>query len=205
MSEARIAAFVESQKALFAQTEADLEKQLAQQKAQQYLQGAQMAVSALTTIFGESKATAYAQAVINTAEGVTEALTLPFPLDFVVAALIAAAGAVQISKISSTNVGGGRGGGFDDPVNDMLARSYGRKWAQDFTREVDAGFHAEMRAGGGRQTNVISHNTKVDRGTHVGTLNMNGMMGTPEQALLAFNRRLIKIQRVEQRTERSSR
>lgn len=64
--------------------------------------------TALTTMFGDSKAAAIAAAVINTAQGVTKALsTLPPPFSFAQAALTAAMGVAQIAKIKSTTLGGG--------------------------------------------------------------------------------------------------
>jgi hypothetical protein len=76
-------------------------------KQQQYLAAAQTAVGALRTLFGDKKAFAIAETVINTAQGVSQALTLPFPLNFIVAALVAAAGLKQVMTIRSTNPGGG--------------------------------------------------------------------------------------------------
>lgn len=67
---------------------------------------ASTAATALTTIFGDSKAAAIAAAVINTGQGITKALaTLPPPFSFAQAALTAAMGAAQIAKIRSTSVG----------------------------------------------------------------------------------------------------
>jgi hypothetical protein len=67
--------------------------------------------STLTTVFSKSKAAAIAAAIINTAVGITKALsTLPPPLSWAQAALIAASGAAQIATISRTNASGGGGG-----------------------------------------------------------------------------------------------
>jgi hypothetical protein len=63
--------------------------------------------TALTTIFGKSKAAGIAAAIINTAVGITKALaTLPPPFSFAQAALVAAMGAAQIATIKSTNESG---------------------------------------------------------------------------------------------------
>lgn len=65
------------------------------------------ALGALETIFGSSKATAIASALINTAEGVTKTLgAYPPPFSFALAGLVAAAGAVQIAKIRSQKPAG---------------------------------------------------------------------------------------------------
>jgi minor tail protein len=80
--------------------------------------------TALTTIFGKSKAAGIAAAIINTAVGITKALaTLPPPFSFAQAALVAAMGAAQIATIRGTSqsgagaapsVSGGGGGGGEE-------------------------------------------------------------------------------------------
>lgn len=60
-----------------------------------------------TKLFKVQQAFAIANAVINTAEGVTKALrSLPFPANLGAAAKVALAGAIQIAKIKSTAPGG---------------------------------------------------------------------------------------------------
>lgn len=60
------------------------------------------------TLFNVNKAAAIANAVVNTAQGVTKALSAyPPPLSFVMAAAQAAAGAAQIQAIRATSFGGG--------------------------------------------------------------------------------------------------
>lgn len=52
---------------------------------------------------------AIANAIINTAQGITEALKLPFPASLAAAAKVAAMGAIQIAKIKATNTSGSGG------------------------------------------------------------------------------------------------
>ncbi len=59
-----------------------------------------------TKFFKVQQGFAIANAIINTAQGVTEALKLPFPANLAAAAKVAVAGAIQIAKIKSTNPGG---------------------------------------------------------------------------------------------------
>jgi hypothetical protein len=60
-----------------------------------------------TKLFKVQQAFAIANAVINTAEGVTKALrSLPFPANLGAAAKVALAGAIQVAKIRSTVPGG---------------------------------------------------------------------------------------------------
>ena len=66
-------------------------------------------------MFELNKAASIANAIINTAQGVTLALaSAPPPVNFGLAALVAAAGAVQIATIASTSPGGG-GGSISSP------------------------------------------------------------------------------------------
>lgn len=60
--------------------------------------------------FEAAKAIAVAQAIVNTAQGITAALTLPPPLGEIAAATVAAAGAAQVAVISSTEPSFHRGG-----------------------------------------------------------------------------------------------
>ncbi|WP_371346066.1 hypothetical protein [Ancylobacter sp. IITR112] len=56
--------------------------------------------------FAAAKAFGIAEAVINTAVGVTKALELPFPVNMAAAASVAAAGAAQIATIAAARPGG---------------------------------------------------------------------------------------------------
>lgn len=95
-----------------AQQHAEARKQIAAREAQFKIQQTLMTVrligDALGGLFQNNKLTAAANAIVNTAEGVTFALkTANFPL----AGLIAAAGLVELNTIRKTNIGSG-GGGF---------------------------------------------------------------------------------------------
>lgn len=68
--------------------------------------------TSLGKLFGDSKEFALAGAVIDTAAGVTKALgASPPPLNFLNAAAVGAAGAVQIATIMNARPGSGGGGG----------------------------------------------------------------------------------------------
>ncbi|MEQ8446914.1 MAG: tail tape measure protein [Pelagibacterium sp.] len=60
---------------------------------------------ALSQIFEGNKGFAVANAVVNTAQGITAALALPPPMGWIQAAAVAASGAAQISTIMSTQKG----------------------------------------------------------------------------------------------------
>ena len=62
--------------------------------------------------FQIAKAFNIAMAIMNTAQGVTRALTLPFPFNLAIAGLIGAAGAVQIAAIASQQYQGKKAGGL---------------------------------------------------------------------------------------------
>lgn len=80
-----------------------------QQRFQEAMfQTAQMAGQTLTALFPKSKAAAIAEAVINTAVGVTKAFRdVPWPLNWVQAGLVAASGAAQVAAIRSASPSGG--------------------------------------------------------------------------------------------------
>jgi hypothetical protein len=59
-----------------------------------------------TKFFKVQQGFAIANAIINTAQGVTEALKLPFPANLAAAAKVAVSGAIQIAKIKATKPGG---------------------------------------------------------------------------------------------------
>lgn len=88
---------------------AQARKQLQLQEQEQILSTASLAASTLTQLFGKNKAAAIGSAIINTAVGITRALsTLSPPWSWIQAGLIAAAGAAQIASIrSATEQGGG--------------------------------------------------------------------------------------------------
>jgi hypothetical protein len=190
---------------------AEIEKVKAVEKAEsdakkaQIQQGLDMAAASLqaaSMIFGKNKSLAIASAIMDTLAAANKAMIgpppVPWSLPFVALAL--ATGYKNVQAIKSA----GSEGGFDDPVNDLLARDYGRRWASDFSREVGKGFAGGLRASSGRAGSVVNQNTNIDRGTHIGTANFNGLLGTPSQAMLGLQRRLIRTTRVENRTRRRS-
>lgn len=77
-----------------------------------YASVASSIVSDLGKVFENSKAIAIAQALINTYQGVTNALAnVPYPLNLVAAATSLAAGLAQVANIRKTTKSGGGGGG----------------------------------------------------------------------------------------------
>jgi hypothetical protein len=99
---------------------------------------------ALAQAFPKQKAFAVAAAIINVAEGITKALTLPFPLNWIQAAAVAASGLAQINAIKSANpagsggsvpaVGGGASAGTTAPVE-----ATGASMGQSLTINLPAG------------------------------------------------------------------
>lgn len=100
---------------------ADIEKQASQQRINQQKQEVQQRQQLVSrfgsglvstigsieqTLFGKRKAAGIASAIINIAEGVTRALSLPFPANIAAAATTAAAGAAQLASMKSANIGG---------------------------------------------------------------------------------------------------
>lgn len=71
------------------------------------LDAASKVVGAMGQMFDQSKPIAIAQALINTWQGITEALKLPFPANLAAAAQVAAQGFAAVKGIQSTNKSGG--------------------------------------------------------------------------------------------------
>ena len=84
-----------------------MKRQLLMQEQRLTLDTATKVGQALTAVFPKSKAAAIGQAVINTAVGITQALGLPWPFNWIQAAAVAASGAAQIASIRSASPSGG--------------------------------------------------------------------------------------------------
>ncbi len=93
------------------EAQAKVDKAAAANKVQMYAQAAQMSVQALQTLFGNSKALAIAQAIIDTFLGANRALAELGPFGPPVAALIIAAGLKNVATIRKTNPQKESGGG----------------------------------------------------------------------------------------------
>jgi len=78
-------------------------------------------LGAATKMFQGSKKIALAQAAINIAQGITEALKLPFPANFGAMAKVAVAGAKQMQSIRSTNIGSSGVGSGAVPAGGAVA------------------------------------------------------------------------------------
>lgn len=92
----------------YGKTVNDIEKQ----NRDAMLSTASVLASTLTTAFQKNKGAAIAAALLNTAVGVTRAFSDPslfYPLNWIQAGLIAAAGVAQIAQIRSTTLEGGGG------------------------------------------------------------------------------------------------
>jgi hypothetical protein len=71
---------------------------------------------AISSVFGQTKSGQKAAAIVNAAAAVVSALAnIPYPYNFVVAAITTAAAQVQIAKINSTNIGSGGEASFSSP------------------------------------------------------------------------------------------
>jgi hypothetical protein len=81
---------------------ARVRQQLATQYEQQIVGVARAWGQAITALWPKQKGAAIATALINTAAGVTEAMKLPFPLNWAQAAAVAAMGLAQVTQIRST-------------------------------------------------------------------------------------------------------
>jgi hypothetical protein len=99
-----------SKSAVIAKQASRMKLSLQRQEQETILETASMAASTLTMVFAKNKGAAIASGLVNTAVGVTKALSAsPPPYNFIQAGLVAAAGAAQIAAIRSTSQTGGGG------------------------------------------------------------------------------------------------
>lgn len=103
---------------------------------------------ALSAAFENNKALAVANAVINTAEGVTKALAQGGMFAFPIAAAIGVAGAAQIASIMSASPGGS-GGAVRTPSASVpaMANAPQREAATKSPERVDVVFHGAGKTG----------------------------------------------------------
>jgi hypothetical protein len=114
---------------------------------------AQQAVLAATSqflgaAFGQSKAIAMAQAVIDAASaiiGIQAHWAWNPAVSAALTALTVATTAAEIAKIASAKPPSTSGKGFDDPVADRAAYVGSQRWGRDFAREMLAGVSMGMR------------------------------------------------------------
>jgi len=194
-------AFLANQLATFAGTEEEksrifaeqtrVRKELAKQEVQVAMQVGQALVGLAGQVFGQTKEVAYAQAIINIAQGITAALgAAPPPYNIVLAAITAAAGLVQLEQIASAEPGGGTSkpvAGFDDPQNDFAAVAGGRKWARDmiqfYGQGAAAGFSEGMMRGGGGSSSSVAYNTSNRGGDRTINFHFNGVFTADRVAM----------------------
>jgi hypothetical protein len=124
----------------------------------------------LAALFKDNKAFAIANAVINTAEGITKALAQGGIFGYIAAAGVAAAGAAQIAAIASANPGsasapsvtqsGGAAAAAAAPVQgagaiNLTIRGSGSISVDDFAKQLAAGLADNQHPDLARQINVI--------------------------------------------------
>lgn len=152
------------------------EKANSQERTTFILQQAQALTAGLATqsktAFNINKAASLAEAIINTATGVTKALA---SYDFVGAALIAAMGAAQIATISSTQFGGASSGSTSFGAGSGIPSHAGRDSVRDVPvvsseQRNTARITLELVGGGGDDvTDAVMRNirARVDDGDGV--------------------------------------
>jgi|GEM_PF-5736103 len=158
-----------------------------------------------TSVFGQNKALAVAQAVINTAEGATaiwgQGPEVPYYLKVVEEIAEIAAGGAQIANIESATPGSR--GGFDNPSSDYAAYIGGQKWAGDMVRNYSSGAEAGWSAGMARggSSSVVNNSSSVrygDRPLHI-TIH-GGILGNDDVSARLFVKRIAPyINRLDQR------
>lgn len=149
--------------------------------------------AAATAFFGNNKAARIAQALADTAAGATRAFAdLPPPANFAVAAAITAAGLANVAAIRKTEIG------FDNPINDRLAESFGERFAVDMVSRVNSGFQRMLGQFGGGGGTTIDRSMNFSGPINVGGGGVSG--GSRRRILLQLERELISVRRLENRT-----
>lgn len=154
-------------------------------------------------MFGAAKATAIAQAIINTYEGASKALAQGGFFGAAMAGLVIAMGLSHVAAIRSSEPGAApAGAGFDDPENDRLARIGGRNWARDALRHIGTGFHAELAAptGGIPISPSPGPGAEMGRGETIINLTVNGLYGG-RVGLRGLSRELRRVTQQERSRE----
>jgi hypothetical protein len=120
-------------------------------------------------MFNITKALGIADAIVNTAGGVTKALNGSPPFNFVTAASVAAAGLIQIQKISSQsfNGGGGGGGGGGGSVGAVPAPVQ-----QEQITNVDISLQGDRFGGDGVRGMLGAINSAIADGGKIGAINV---------------------------------
>jgi len=146
--------------------------------------------ASLTAFFGQNKAARIAQAIADTYAAATAAYAQagggPWGIPILIFTI--AQGLAQVSQIRKTEPG------FDDPVSDLVAAQFGRKWARDMIEHANRGFQEGLRGGGGASI----QNTTINRGT---TMNVtaNGVIGSRTAFRSWLEREMTLAERVRAR------
>ncbi len=176
--------------------QAAIDALVARQKRDQVYQGiadATYAVGVFSSLFGQNKGIAIAEAVANTAAAAVAAgrdTHGPFWVRLAAIAAVAAAGAAQVMTIRNA-----KPVGFDDPFSDFVARQLGRGSAVDFVREfgntfvegVRAGMAATM-AGGARSVTYLT-----DRSRRIEHFHAEGVIGPNRTSTMKWLRRQLRV------------
>jgi len=146
-------------------------------------------IGATQALFGKNKAAAIAGAIADTFVAANKAIAIygPTPLGYANMAIAIVKGMANVTQI--------RKAGFDDPVNDAIAVSFGRRFANDVVGLIGAGFNSQMGqiARGGSSVTNINRGVTIQGGFHAG-----GFFATNEteffkqfsRKLDTFNRRI---------------
>lgn len=125
-------------------------------------------------LFGENKSIQLAEAIVNGVSAAIESFDNGggYPAGLVPMALSIATSAAQIAKIE--------GAGFDDPANDALLGTFGKRWAKDMGSiifgNLAEGFGGELRNQTQQATTVIQQQISNPGSTHYSsTVNVGAM------------------------------
>jgi len=154
------------------------------------LDGVRAVSGAMGELFAKNKAVRIGMAIADTYAAANQALATPpgppWSIPFMIAAI--AAGLANVMQIRKSEVG------FDNPLNDALAESFGHKFASDVVGFINSGFQQGLRGAAGVPGGITNNNSSQ-------TFHLGGFFGTNKTQLLKqLNRGLIKANRLESRT-----
>lgn len=172
----------------FVKLEEAVEK--AQQVHQQNIaEAAAQGLGAMSQLFGKNKEIAIAGAIADTYAAANKAFYAAGGYPWGIAPMVATIlqGLANVQNI--------RKSGFDDPINDFLARRLGRKFASDALENIMTGWQ-----GGLHEASKTSQHTTINRGTTINKLLVQGFVGMNKtQFFRQLTRELIISQRLEDR------
>ena len=181
---------------IYAARRVALARHIADTETQIQLQTAAAVVSLAQSLFGESKALAIAETIINSLAAAVAAFKgalqqgAPYWVAAILAASALAYGFAQVRQIEATDK---KKEAFDVPAHDEMAYRMGRKSIQDFVRHTGEGMSAEIqRIGAAAQSALAGAGTGVQK-----IINFNAPVFGGELGIRQIRRKIERADRFD--------